>query len=317
MRYWAAWHRVRIGEPITLPLDVEVVVQFVVDHLVRSGDDGSGVWDLPPELDRKLVEMGAKRALGPLKISTIIHRVSVLSKVHQLKNLTINPLRDSRVQTLLMRAKKVAVGRGEGKKQKRAITKTELNLMLDTCDDSLLGIRDAALLLVGWASGGRRRSEIGAIKVEHLRWSQRGFLLDLQRSKTNQDGESPSLPKPITGRAAEALRAWINEAGIESGFLFRRVDSGRVGDGETPISASAIYNIIKSRALKAGLPGIENWSPHSLRSGFVTEAGRRRVPIGDVMAMTEHARVDTVIGYYRAGELEASPIASMLDDAEE
>ena len=189
--------------------------------------------------------------------------------------------------------------------------------MLDTCDDSLLGIRDAALLLVGWASGGRRRSEIGAIKVEHLRWSQRGFLLDLQRSKTNQDGESPSLPKPITGRAAEALRAWINEAGIESGFLFRRVDSGRVGDGETPISASAIYNIIKSRALKAGLPGIENWSPHSLRSGFVTEAGRRRVPIGDVMAMTEHARVDTVIGYYRAGELEASPIASMLDDAEE
>lgn len=59
--------------------------------------------------------------------------------------------------------------------------------------------------------------------------------------------------------------------------------------------------IVQRRAKLAGLEG--DWAAHSLRSGFVTEAGRQRVPMGDVMAMTEHRSVSTEMGYFQAGAL--------------
>lgn len=314
MRYWTAWHQLRLGEPLALPLGADAVIQFVVDHLARTADDGGSAWQLPESVDRQLVDVGVKRQLGPFKISTIVHRVSVLSKVHQLKGLEQNPITDPRVQTLLMRAKKVAKQRGEDRRQKHAITRDELDAMVATCEDSLLGARDRALLLLGWASGGRRRSELAEIKLSDLRRTRTGFSLSIRNSKTNQDGTNPSLPKPVTGRAAEALDHWLAVAGIADGYLFRRVDNETVGSGDKPLSVSSIYNIVKARAAKAGLPDASGWSPHSLRSGFVTEAGRRKAPIGDVMAMTDHRQVATLVGYYRAGELERSPVSNMLDD---
>ncbi|HBG31865.1 MAG TPA: integrase, partial [Gammaproteobacteria bacterium] len=55
-----------------------------------------------------------------------------------------------------------------------------------------------------------------------------------------------------------------------------------------------------------------DWAGHSLRSGFVTEAGRRKVPLGDIMALTEHRQAATVMGYYRSGELFESEVADLL-----
>ncbi|MNR08618.1 Phage integrase family protein [compost metagenome] len=60
----------------------------------------------------------------------------------------------------------------------------------------------------------------------------------------------------------------------------------------------------------AGLEG--DWAAHSLRSGFVTEAGRQGVPLGEVMAMTEHRNVNTVMGYFQAGSLLNSRATSLL-----
>jgi hypothetical protein len=60
----------------------------------------------------------------------------------------------------------------------------------------------------------------------------------------------------------------------------------------------------------AGLAG--DWEAHSLRSGFVTEAGRQGVPSGEVMAMTEHRSVATVMGYFRAGALLESQATMLL-----
>lgn len=59
--------------------------------------------------------------------------------------------------------------------------------------------------------------------------------------------------------------------------------------------------IVQRRAQLAGLE--DDWAAHSLRSGFVTEAGRQGVPLGEVMAMTEHRCVDTVMCYFQAGSL--------------
>ena len=64
------------------------------------------------------------------------------------------------------------------------------------------------------------------------------------------------------------------------------------------------------RARLANLPG--HFSAHSLRSGFVTEAGRRQVPPGEAMKMTGHKSVGVFMGYYRAGDLLNSETARML-----
>lgn len=54
---------------------------------------------------------------------------------------------------------------------------------------------------------------------------------------------------------------------------------------------------------------------HSLRSGFVTEAGRQGVPLGEVMAMTEHRSVTTVMGYFQAGALLDSRASQLLSSS--
>ena len=82
-----------------------------------------------------------------------------------------------------------------------------MEALLATCQDDLAGIRDRALLLFGFASGGRRRSEIVAATLENVRRDgQGGFVFELGRSKTNQSGaKSPTHIKPIVGEAAKAL----------------------------------------------------------------------------------------------------------------
>ncbi len=71
-----------------------------------------------------------------------------------------------------------------------------------------------------------------------------------------------------------------------------------------------VARIVQRRATLAQLPG--DWAAHSLRSGFVTEAGRQGVPLGEVMAMTEHRSVGTVMGYFQAGALLSSRATDLL-----
>lgn len=310
LRYWCAWFHARYARSLTLPVSTAVVVQFIVDHLAR-GSANKPVCELPADIDALLVESRFKGHLGPLKMSTVVHRTAVLSKLHQLRRFA-NPCEDAQVRHLLARAKRAASKRGETVTKKTAATREPLEAMLATCDDSLEGIRDRAILLFGWASGGRRRSEVSSACFEHLtKVGDRGYLFRLVRSKTNQEGVSRGatiVDKPIRGIAATALDAWLAASGIDQGSLFRRLWKAKVGP---VLSPAAIAEIVRKRAALAGLEG--DWGGHSLRSGFVTEAGRKNIPIGDVMAMTEHRKVDTVLGYFRTGELGTSKVSGLLD----
>ncbi len=93
--------------------------------------------------------------------------------------------------------------------------------VLETCDDSLKGKRDRALLLFAWASGGRRRSEVSEAVFENLHRGDEGaYLYTLASSKTNHNGKiRPEDVKPVVGSAAEALEAWLEASGITSGPL--------------------------------------------------------------------------------------------------
>ena len=310
MRYWCAWAQARYGKPLTLPVSVPVVVQFIVDHAARV-KDGNVVCELPAEIDLQLVVAGFKGSLGPLKMSTVTHRLYVLSKLHQLKRVT-NPCEDAQVRHLISRAKRAASKRGEAPTKKTAATREPLEAMAATCDDSLEGTRDRALLLFAWSSGGRRRSEVAAATMEQLiKVDAHTYLLRMHRSKTNQAGSTPrnALPdKPIRGKAAEALTAWLTRAQIIEGPIFRRLWRNRIGPS---LSGASVASVVKRRAKLAGIEG--DWAGHSLRSGFITEAGKRKVPLGDVMALTEHRQAATVMGYYRSGELFESEVGQLLD----
>lgn len=308
LRYWAGWHVGRFGTELTLPVNEAVVIQFLVDHIQRKGKTGL-VCELPPTLDQALVAAGLKAKVGSLKLSTVVQRVAVLSTAHKLKRLT-NPCELPSVRTLLSRARRASVKRGERPTKKTAITRAELEAMLATCGDSLEGLRDHALLCFGFASGGRRRSEIAAADMRDLRRvGEHGYIYRLEHSKTQQSGvKADSTPdKPILGRSAKALAAWLKAAQIREGAIFRRIWKDRVGPALLPGSIAAI---VKRRAKLAGLPG--DFGAHSLRSGFVTEAGKQGVPLPAVMAMTEHRSVASVIGYFQTGAAEDNPAARLL-----
>src|SRR3569833_353551 len=105
LRYWAAWFRLRYRVPIALPVPVPADLQFLVDHVQRTTDEGQLVHDLPPAIDEALVAGGFKGALGAPALNTVLHRLSVLSKAHQMRDVA-NPTRDPTVQELVRRVRR-------------------------------------------------------------------------------------------------------------------------------------------------------------------------------------------------------------------
>lgn len=284
-----------------------MVVQFIVDHVGRARGS-QVVCELPPQLDEALVRAKLKGHLGPSRVGTVVHRLAVLSKLHQLRRVKPNPCEDPEVRHLLAKARRAAWKRGEAPRKKTPAIRDAIEAMAATCDESLQGLRDKALLYFAWASGGRRRSEVVTATVEQLTvLDSEMCLFNLGQSKTDQSGDSGPRAKPLRGKAAVALKAWLVMSGIAHGPIFRRVWRCRLGPALSP---AAVAQIVKHRAALAGLAG--DWAGHSLRSGLVTEAGRRGVPLGDVMAMTDHRKVDTVLSYYRPGELLKSTAANLL-----
>jgi integrase len=284
-----------------------VAIQFVLDHLARPlADDG---WShmLPPAIDQALVGAGVKARLGALACNTVNHRLAVLGKWHRLKGWE-SPTEASALKTLLRDARKAQSRHGVMVRKKTAVVIEPLQAMLATCTDGVRGLRDRALLLLAWSGGGRRRSEVVGLQVADVRRLDADtWLYTLGATKTDTGGIRRE--KPLRGPAAQALSAWLNAAPATEGPLFRRLyRGGKVGT--TGLSGDQVARIVQRRAKLAGLEG--DWAAHSLRSGFVTEAGRQGVPLGEVMAMTEHRSVGTVMGYFQAGSLLSSRASQLL-----
>lgn len=312
MRYWAGWMQLRLGHTIALPLSVEVVLQFIADHAPRQTATGVR-GELPADVDLALVQSGCKAKLGAPAHTTLVHRLAVLSKAHQSRHLP-NPCQDPRVREVLSRARKAYARQGGRVQKKAALTKNVLQQLLDTCDDSLVGIRDRALLLFAWSSGGRRRSEVAQADMRFLRRLAPGrFVYTLLHSKTNQSGrETPDQHKPVLGAAGAALEHWLTASGIQEGPIFRRIRKGGHLDAQgAALSGAAVRLIVQQRCALAGVEG--DFSAHSLRSGFVTEAGRRNISLAQTMALTGHQSVPTVLGYFRAEAALDNPAAHLMD----
>lgn len=286
------------------------MLHFVVNHVQRRSTDGELAWELPPAVDQALVAAGLKAKPGPWTLATVRHRVAVLSTAHRLKQVA-NPCEQPAIRTVLSRPARAAVKRGERPRKKTAITLAELEAMLATCDDSLEGVRDRALLCFGFASDGRRRSEIAAADLRDLRRiGEAGYIYRLEHSKTQKAGvAATSTPdKPVLDRAALALQNWLDASGLTEGPIFRRLWKQRVGPALSP---AAVSEIVQRRARLTGLEG--DYGGHSLRSGFVTEASRQGISLPAIMHLTEHRAVSSVVGYFQSGGATGNPAARLLE----
>lgn len=278
------------------PISEKEIIAFIIQHC-----EG-----LDPEIDKKLVEQKYKSKLGPHQLATIKRRIASLSGFLELENLP-NPCRSREVSMLLSKlTKKYGTSKPAGK----AITRDILDDILDTCDESLISIRNKAILLFAFSSGGRRRKEVAtALFKDLIKHADGDYTYTIPQSKTDQSGQGYVVP--IKGRAAKALNDWITKANIVDGNIFRSISKSGI-ISEYPLAPVDINRAVKKHIKLAGYNEKE-FGAHGLRSGFVTEAGRKQKPLGDVMRMTTHRSVATVIKYYQAGDISNNSAANLAD----
>lgn len=314
-RYWHAWFRLRYRQAISFPVPPATVLRFILDHVAHWPDPerpDDETYLLPGWIEEQLVAQGFKRH-GAWKPNTIEHRCSVLSWMHDQRRdengaPLSNPCRDPYVVKLLQTIRRAHAKRGRTEVRRDAATVDVLEQMLGHCaGDSLRDVRDRAVLLVGFNAGGRRRSEIAGLSIERLVADREGYLWKLGQTKTS-DGQDVDVQKPIQGAAAEALREWLRRSGIVAGSVFREIN--RHGQlTHRPMSAHAVYALVKRLASAAGLAGA--WGAHSLRSGFITQAGRSGVQMHEAMALSDHKSALVAGRYYRTGAASTSPAADL------
>jgi hypothetical protein len=138
------------------------------------------------------------------------------------------------------------------------------------------------------------------------------YVYRLTHSKTDQAGveHNPNADKPLVGPAAHAMAAWLAASGVTSGAIFRRIRKTKAVE---PLSGQAVWLMVKRRAKLAGLEG--DYGAHSLRSGYVTEAGRQNVPMAEALALTGHRSLTTFLGYFQTGAVQQTQAANLLKDS--
>lgn len=234
------------------------------------------------------------------KLSTIERRLVSISKAHQLASAS-NPAKTEQIH-LVMSGIRRALGRAQTQKAP-AVTEV-IRAMLDTLGSGPAGLRDRALLLIGFA-GAFRRSELVALDIADLAFVPSGVVITLRRSKTDQEGQGRNIGIPmglfVATCPVRALRSWIEAAELVSGALFRPID--RHGNIKADrLTSHAVARIVKRTAAAAGLDaGL--FSGHSLRAGLATAAAAAGAGDRSIQKQTGHKSRAMLDRYIRSAEL--------------
>ena len=176
--------------------------------------------------------------------------------------------------------------------------------------ERLIGFRDKALLLLGFA-GAFRRSELVALQIDDLKLVRDGYIVKLKRSKTDQQGEGREVAIPYGSNPStcpvRAVQDWINIGNLQEGPLFMPIN--RHGQRSTKAMTSHDVAVI----IKKYAPNEEmatELSGHSLRAGFAITAAIAGVQEYAIMKQTGHKRSDTLKKYIRARDLWKDNVAS-------
>lgn len=189
--------------------------------------------------------------------------------------------------------------RGSTPRQVRALREHHIIAMLDKCQPTPIGTRDAAILALGFAAA-LRRSEICALTMEDIEMvSSDRLIIHIRRSKTDQQGkgQSVAVPDGKTIKPITRLRNWIAISATESGTIFQTMRRGGRSTG-LPLHHSDIPRLVKQYAKRIGLDPKE-FSAHSLRAGFVTSAAVHHARLDKIMEVTRHKSPAMVLKYIR------------------
>ncbi len=190
--------------------------------------------------------------------------------------------------------------KGSAPRKVEALREYHIEAMLQSCPDTLIGKRDAAIIAVGFAAA-LRRSEICALTVEDVEFlgDESQMWLTIRQSKTDQQGWGQRIAvqdghgiQPI-----KRLKLYLGSADITEGPLFQTMRRGGHVRGK-PMHHSDIPRIVKHYAALIGLDP-KDIAGHSLRAGFVTSAAVHHARLDKIMAVTRHRSPSTVMGYIR------------------
>jgi integrase len=229
LAYLQAWSLAATGKSLPWPAPEALLLKFVAHHLwdpqKRAENPDHG---MPADVEQNLRGQGFLKAIGPHAPNTVRRRLaswSTLTKWRGLDGAFASPALKSAIRLAIR-----AAPRQRLRKSAKAVTGDVLAKLLATCaTDSLRDLRDRAILMVAFASGGRRRSEIAGLRREQLTVEASipdeggsplpSLAIHLGRTKTSS-GEQDEIVY-LTGRPVEALKAWMTAAKIESGSVFR------------------------------------------------------------------------------------------------
>ena len=165
--------------------------------------------------------------------------------------------------------------------------------MIETTDpDALAGQRDRALLVLGFSMMARR-SELAALRIGDVRFTDDGLTVLVRSSKTDQDaaGAEVHIPHGVHPDTdpVRVTRAWLDalaEHQVTEGPLLRRINRwGQLQDGG--MSGAAVNEAVQRLAVVAGLDGAADFTAHGLRAGGPTEAAKAGHPTSFI---AEHGR---------------------------
>jgi site-specific recombinase XerD len=272
-----------------LPAEPETVANYIAELAQGTAD-----------------ESGEKR-----KTSTIQRRIITIRRFHDLWiSVQRNLAKEQGIpfQEILNPANSVAVKetwkgimRKEGERvtKKRPATAEIVTAICKEIPNDLRGIRDRAILTLGYA-GAFRRSELSALDVEDLEEASNGLWITIRQSKTDQTKKGERILIQY-GQSNETcpirnLQRWLKAAGIQSGAIFRRIDLSRNEVWPHRLSPQSIKDAIKRVAKKAGFNEAD-FAGHSVRRGFITTTYALGHNEHDIMQHTRHKSLQVFRGY--------------------
>lgn len=276
---------------------------------------------LPADPADVVAFLAAERGRG-LSVTTVELRRAAIRYLHFIAGCPV-PTAEAQVAETVSGMRRHAADQGELPAKKLAATADLLRDILRVIPDDLAGLRDRAILLLGFA-GALRRAELAAVEVKHLEARERGLRLTLPRSKGERSGRVVTVAIPY-GRTelcpVRAVRRWREAAGIADGALFRRIwlppsagggppPSPRVGT--EAIDPGTVGRIVKKRAAAAGFDG-ELFGGHSLKRGALTTGMDQGVHPTRLKQLGRHKSNAVLDEYLQFGDpFEGHPLSNVL-----
>jgi integrase len=237
---------------------------------------------------------------GRLRVGSIQRRINAIAEAHKAVGLE-SPTHHAMVTNTM---KGIRRTKGTAALQKAPAVTDDIRAMVDATDTGLIGARDRALILLGFA-GAFRRSELVGLDVEDCTFGKDGLTVTLRRSKTDQEGQGRRIGIPYGANPetcpVRTIQRWMEMAGINGGPLFRSINRhGKVRPGR--LSGIDVSRVVKKLAERAGLDSVK-YAGHSLRAGHATAAAIAGASERSIMNQTGHRSVQMVRRYIRDGSL--------------